>query len=292
MTGGRGHGNVSARRLLERGANELERVSVADARFQAELLLRHALGWSREALLSRLHEPVPAEVSGHFFQLIERRRGRVPVQYVVGSQEFYGLSFRVTPAVLIPRPETEGIVDEAVKALRDRPSPRIVDVGCGSGCIAVALAHTLPEAEIVAIDSSPAALAVARENSLVHRVASRIEFLEGNLLEPIRGERGKIDAIVTNPPYISDDELGTLEPEVVDHEPRQALSGGRDGLSVIERLLPEVDDTLRRGGLLYMEVGHDQDARVRALIERTSLEHVRTVADLRGIPRIVIARKP
>jgi release factor glutamine methyltransferase len=278
--------------LLERGANELERVSVADARFQAELLLRHALGWSREALLSRLHEPVPAEVSGHFFQLIERRRGRVPVQYVVGSQEFYGLSFRVTPAVLIPRPETEGIVDEAVKALRDRPSPRIVDVGCGSGCIAVALAHTLPEAEIVAIDSSPAALAVARENSLVHRVASRIEFLEGNLLEPIRGERGKIDAIVTNPPYISDDELGTLEPEVVDHEPRQALSGGRDGLSVIERLLPEVDDTLRRGGLLYMEVGHDQDARVRALIERTSLEHVRTVADLRGIPRIVIARKP
>lgn len=283
---------MSARRLLERGANELERVSVADARFQAELLLRHALGWSREALLSRLHEPVPAEVSGHFFQLIERRRGRVPVQYVVGSQEFYGLSFRVTPAVLIPRPETEGIVDEAVKALRDRPSPRIVDVGCGSGCIAVALAHTLPEAEIVAIDSSPAALAVARENSLVHRVASRIEFLEGNLLEPIRGERGKIDAIVTNPPYISDDELGTLEPEVVDHEPRQALSGGRDGLSVIERLLPEVDDTLRRGGLLYMEVGHDQDARVRALIERTSLEHVRTVADLRGIPRIVIARKP
>jgi release factor glutamine methyltransferase len=278
--------------LLERGANELERVSVADARFQAELLLRHALGWSREALLSRLHEPVPAEVSGHFFQLIERRRGHVPVQYVVGSQEFYGLSFRVTPAVLIPRPETEGIVDEAVKALRDRPSPRIVDVGCGSGCIAVALAHTLPEAEIVAIDSSPAALAVARENSLVHRVASRIEFLEGNLLEPIRGERGKIDAIVTNPPYISDDELGTLEPEVVDHEPRQALSGGRDGLSVIERLLPEVDDTLRRGGLLYMEVGHDQDARVRALIERTSLEHVRTVADLRGIPRIVIARKP
>jgi release factor glutamine methyltransferase len=278
--------------LLERGANELERVSVADARFQAELLLRHALGWSREALLTRLHEPVPAEVSGHFFQLIERRRGRVPVQYVVGSQEFYGLSFRVTPAVLIPRPETEGIVDEAVKALRDRPSPRIVDVGCGSGCIAVALAHTLPEAEIVAIDSSPAALAVARENSLVHRVASRIEFLEGNLLEPIRGERGKIDAIVTNPPYISDDELGTLEPEVVDHEPRQALSGGRDGLSVIERLLPEVDDTLRRGGLLYMEVGHDQDARVRALIERTSLEHVRTVADLRGIPRIVIARKP
>lgn len=292
VTGVGGHGKVSAGRLLERGATELERVPVPDARFQAELLLRHALGWSREMLLSRLHEPVPGEVSGHFFQLIERRRGRVPVQYVVGSQEFYGLSFRVTPAVLIPRPETEGIVDETIKELLDKPRPRIVDVGCGSGCIAIALAHSLPEAEIVAIDSSPAALAVARENSLVHGVASRIEFLEGDLLAPLRGTSASIDAIVCNPPYIPDDELDTLEPEVVDHEPRQALSGGDDGLGVIARLLPEVDNTLRVGGVLCIEVGHDQDARVRGLIQRTGLEHKRTVSDLGGIPRIVIARKP
>ncbi len=292
MTGVGNHGKVSAGRLLERGASELERVHVADPRFQAELLLRHALGWSRESLLSRLHEPVPAEASGHFFQLIERRRGRVPVQYLVGSQEFYGLSLRVTPAVLIPRPETEGIVDEAIRVLADTPRPRIVDVGCGSGCIAIALAHTLPEAELLAIDASSAALAVARENSLVHGVAERIEFLEGDLLEPIQGMSGKIDAIVSNPPYVPNDELGTLEPEVVDHEPRPALSGGKDGLCVIERLLPAVDETLRSGGFLCMEIGHDQDERVRELIQHTSLNHVRTVADLGGIPRIVIANKP
>ena len=287
MTSG---GNPSAGRLLERGASELARVGVADSRFQAELLLRHALGCSRESLLARLHQPVPAEASGHFFQLVERRRGRVPVQYVVGTQEFYGLSFRVTPAVLIPRPESEGLVEETVRELGDTHEPRIVDVGCGSGCIAVAIAHTLPEAELVAIDESPPALAIARENALRHGVASRIEFLRGDLLAPL--QTGNVDAIVSNPPYIADDELETLEPEVSGHEPRRALSGGKDGLSVIERLLPAADKALRRGGFFFMEIGHDQDERVSELVNRAGLEHLRTVADLAGIPRIVVAQKP
>ena len=281
---------MSAGRLLERGASELERVGVAESRIQAELLLRHALGCSRESLLARIHEPVPAEASGHFFQLVERRRGRVPVQYVVGTQEFYGLSFRVTPAVLIPRPESEGLVEEAVRELGDTHEPRIVDVGCGSGCIAVAIAHTLAKAELVAIDQSPAALAIARENALHHDVASRIEFLEGDLLEPL--QTGDVDAIVSNPPYVPDDELDTLEPEVSEHEPRQALSGGKDGLSVIERLLPAADKALGCGGFLFMEIGHDQDERVRELVKKAGLEHLRTVPDLAGIPRIVVAKKP
>jgi len=281
---------MSAGRLLERGASELERVGVADSRIQAELLLRHALGCSRESLLARLHEPVPAEASGHFFQLVERRRGRVPVQYVVGTQEFYGLSFRVTPAVLIPRPESEGLVEEAVGELGDTHESRIVDVGCGSGCITVAIAHTLAKAELVAIDQSPAALAIAQENALRHGVASRIEFLEGNLLVPL--QTGDVDAIVSNPPYVPDDELETLEPEVSEHEPRQALSGGKDGLSVIERLLPEAGKALRHGGFFFMEIGHDQDERVRELVTKAGLEHLRTVPDLTGIPRIVVAKKP
>ncbi len=288
MTSG-GNRLMSAGRLLERGASELERVGVADSRVQAELLLRHALGCSRESLLARLHEPVPAEASGHFFQLVERRRGRVPVQYVVGTQEFYGLSFRVTPAVLIPRPESEGLVEEAVRELDDTHEPRIVDVGCGSGCIAVAIAHALAKAELVAIDRSPAALAIARENALHHDVASRIEFLEGDLLVPLQS--GDVDAIVSNPPYVPDDELDTLEPEVSEHEPRQALSGGKDGLSVIERLLPAADKARRRGGFLFMEIGHDQDERVRELVTKAGLEHLRTVPDLAGIPRIVVAKK-
>ena len=280
---------MSAGRLLERGASELERVGVADSRFQAELLLRHALGCTRESLLARLHQPVPAEASGHFFQLVERRRGRVPVQYVVGTQEFYGLSFRVTPAVLIPRPESEGLVEEAVRELGATHEPRIVDVGCGSGCIAVAIAHTLSEAEVVAIDASPQALAIARENALRHGVASRIEFIEGDLLVPLQTRN--VDAIVSNPPYIPDEELETLEPEVSEHEPRQALSGGKDGLSVIERLLPEADKALRRGGFFFMEIGHDQDERVRELVKKSGLEYVRTVPDLAGIPRIVVSKK-
>ena len=281
---------MNAARLLERGAWELERVGVADSRIQAELLLRHALGCSRESLLARLHEAVPAEASGHFFQLVERRRGRVPVQYVVGTQEFYGLSFRVTPAVLIPRPESEGLVEEAVRELGDTHEPRIVDVGCGSGCIAVAIAHTLPDAELVAIDASPAALAIARENALSHGVASRIEFLEGDLVAPLQA--GDVDAIVSNPPYVPDDELETLEPEVFEHEPRRALSGGKDGLSVIERLLSAADKPLRRGGWFFMEIGHGQDESVRELVKKSGLDYLRTVPDLAGIPRIVVAKKP
>lgn len=281
---------MSAGRLLQRGVSELERAGVADSRIQAELLLRHALGCSRESLLVRLHEPVPAEASGHFFQLVERRRGRVPVQYVVGAQEFFGLSFRVTPAVLIPRPESEGLVEETVRELGDAHEPRIVDVGCGSGCVTVAIAHTLAAAELVAIDQSPAALAIARENALRHGVASRIEFLEGDLLIPL--QTGDVDAIVSNPPYVPDDELETLEPEVSEHEPRQALSGGKDGLSVIERLLPAADKALRHGGFFFMEIGHDQDERVKELVTKAGLEHLRTVPDLAGIPRIVVAKKP
>jgi release factor glutamine methyltransferase len=280
---------MSAGRLLERGTSELERVGVADSRIQAELLLRHALGCSRASLLARLREPVPAEASGHFFQLVERRRGRVPVQYIIGTQEFYGLSFRVSPAVLIPRPESEGLVEEAVRELGNTHEPHIVDVGCGSGCIAVAIAHTLPDAELVAIDTSPPALAIARENALSHGVASRIEFLEGDLLAPL--QTGDVDAIVSNPPYIPDNELETLEPEVSEHEPRQALSGGTDGLSVIERLLPAADKALRRGGLFLMEIGHDQNDRVREIVESTGLDYLRTAADLAGIPRIIVARK-
>lgn len=280
---------MSAGRLLERGTSELEQIGVPDSRFQAELLLRHALGCSRESLLARLNEPVSAEASGHFFQLVERRRGRVPVQYVVGTQEFYGLSFRVTPAVLIPRPESEGLVDLAIAELGSTAEPRIVDIGCGSGCIAVAVAHALPEAELVAIDSSPAALAIARENALRHGVASRIQFLEGDLLEPVPG--GGFDAIVSNPPYIPDSELETLEPEVSEHEPRQALSGGEDGLAVIERLLPQSERALRKGGFLFMEIGHGQDERVRELVESAGLQYLRTVPDLAGIPRIVVAKK-
>jgi len=280
---------MSAARFLERGADELGRAGITEARVEAELLLRHALGCTRESLLARLQEPVPAEATGHFFQLVERRRGRVPVQYIIGTQEFYGLSFRVTPAVLIPRPETEGVVEQTALAFENARAPRIADIGCGSGCIAVALAHTLRDAELVAIDRSKAALAIARENALRHGVVARVELLESDLLEAVADS--DLDAVVSNPPYIPDEELAGLEPEVTEHEPRDALSGGADGLDVIRRLVPQAHRALRPGGMLVLEIGHGQSQAVETLLREAALLHERTVPDLAGIPRIVIARK-
>ncbi len=289
MTTGDNRGNMSAARFLERGADELGRAGITEARLEAELLLRHALGCTRESLLTRLQEPVPAEATGHFFQLVERRRGHVPVQYIIGTQDFYGLSFHVTPAVLIPRPETEGVVEQTALAFENARAPRIADIGCGSGCIAVALAHILRDAELVAVDRSKAALAIARENALRHGVVARVEFLESDLLEAVADS--DLDAVVSNPPYIPDEELAGLEPEVTEHEPRDALSGGADGLDVIRRLLPQVHQALKPGGILVLEIGHGQSQAVETLLREAALEHERTVPDLAGIPRIVIARK-
>ena len=288
--------SLSVHRRLERGASELRSTSVEGSRFEAELLLRHALGWSRESLLARLHEPVSAEAAGHYFQLVERRRGRVPIQHILGNQEFFGLSFRVTPAVLIPRPETEGVVEEALRELGGGSGTavalRIADVGCGSGCIAIALARELSETHIVAIDISPAALAVARENAIRHEVDGRVELVLGDLLAPLLERGSRVDAVVSNPPYVVDAEIESLAPEVSEHEPRTALAGGGDdGLSIVSRLLVQANEALKQGGLLFMEIGRGQDRRVAELTSDSSLELLRIVPDLAGIPRVVVARK-
>lgn len=285
--------SLTAERLLERGLHELQAAGIESARFQAELLLRHALGCSREFLLTHLHQPITGEVSGHFFQLLQKRCGHVPVQYLVGSQEFWGLDFRVTPAVLIPRPETEGVVEEALAELERKGSPRIADVGCGSGCIAVALASSRADAELIAIDISPAALAVARENALRSETHHRIRFVSGDLLEPVLAETpGELDAVVSNPPYISDAELLELSPEVAEHEPRLALAGGVDGLDVVRRLLPQAARALAPGGVLVSEIAAGHSTTAQTLVEASGLELLRIQSDLAGIPRVVVARKP
>ncbi len=284
---------LSAHRLLERGASELREAGVPEARFEAELLLRHALGWSREAFFARLHEPAGAEAAGHYFHLLERRRGRVPIQHILGTQEFYGLTFRVTPSVLIPRPETEGVVDEALTELsaRDHGTLRIADVGCGSGCIAIAIAREIPGARLFAIDASVAALGVARENAAAHGVEGRITFLHGDFLDPLleRGER--LDLLVSNPPYIVDADIEELAPEVKEHEPRMALAGGADGLSAITRLLEGVGAVLDVEGVLVMEIGQGQDRQVAERVRSSGLELLRIAPDLAGTPRVVVARK-
>ncbi len=282
-------GTPSAGRLLERGTKDLAAAGIEEPRFQAELLLRHALGWTREHLLARMGDSVAAESLGHFFQLVERRRSRVPLQYLTGQQEFYGFDFHVTPAVLIPRPETEAIVEQASLALRDITDPSIIDVGTGSGCLAVALALTLPSARITAIDQSPAALAIARDNAVRHGVADRVETREGNLLDGI--ETREVHAVVSNPPYIADADFASLEPEVSDHEPREALSGGADGLDLIRRLVPQAFSVLRAGGSLFMELGIGQAEAVERIATEAGFVNIRIIADLQAIPRVMLAEK-
>ncbi len=283
----------SARRLLERGAQELAQAGVDRSRWEAEVLLRQAIGCSRETLLADLAEPVEAEATGYFFQLVDRRRGRVPLQYLLGTQEFWGLEFLVTPAVFIPRPETEGLVEETIARLGDR-SARVADVGCGSGCVAISIASSLPNSRVYATEISPAALAVARENANRNGVSSRIEFLQGDLLAPLvsMSTPPVLDLVVSNPPYVPEVDMAGLQPEVKEHEPRVALAAGPDGLDAMRRLLPQAKSVLAPGGLVLLEIGMGMEQRVKDLIAETGLSWETTVPDLQGFPRVVVAVKP
>ena len=235
----------------------------------------------------------PAEA--RYRDLVARRAARHPLQYLTGIQEFWSLSFKVTPAVLIPRPETEGII-EAFLRLCDAPDPVVLDVGTGSGCLAVTVARELPGARVFAGDLSEAALAVARENAAAHGVAARIDFRRGDLFGPFRGSghgtdlSGRVDFILTNPPYLGDDEFPGLMPEVRDHEPRGALSAGPDALAVHRRLARECAEFLKPGGHLIAEMGLGQEAALRALYGgQPRLEVTAVLPDLAGIPRVLVA---
>jgi release factor glutamine methyltransferase len=232
------------------------------------------------------------EFAEAFDELIRRRASREPVAYITGVREFYGREFHVTPAVLIPRPETELVVEEALSAL---PSTRrasgglfIVDVGTGSGCLAVTMALERPDARVLATDISAAALEVARANAQALGVADRVEFMRTSLLPPLDAPA---DMIVSNPPYIPERDRPTLQPDVREFEPVQALFGGDDGLDVIRALVQAAAGALRRGGWLVMEIGAGQGPAVRTLIEQAgalSLGHVQP--DLQGIERVVVAK--
>jgi release factor glutamine methyltransferase len=207
------------------------------------------------------------------------------MQYILGETEFYGLTFKVTPEVLIPRPETEHLVEAALNHVSRAASVRICDVGTGSGAIAVALAQKLPRAQLTAVDLSPAVLAVAGENAERHRVEGRIRFVESNLLDGLRDER--FDLVLSNPPYVRDDEV--LEVQVRDYEPHAALFAGPTGLEVYQRLIPQAHKALVPGGWLLMEIGHGQRSALAELL--AGWENVNFKDDLQGIPRVAIAQR-
>ncbi len=258
------------------------------ARRDAELLLLHIIHVERAALLVRWKEVLERQEGERYLAHLERRLAGEPIQYILGETEFYGLPFRVTPDVLIPRPETEHLVEKVIELAASFRAPRIVDVGTGSGAIAVALARKLPHAEVAAIDLSAPALAIAQENA--ERNGVTVRFLAGDLLTPVAGE--VFDFVVSNPPYVPEADRESLSVEVRDFEPALALFAGQDGLNLHRRLIPGALASLAPGGFVALEIGFGQSAGVAILLAQAGFAEIEFIPDLQGIPRIACAQKP
>jgi release factor glutamine methyltransferase len=276
-------------KLLTWTTDYLRRRGSESPRLDAEVMLAHVLSWQRVQLYTHYEEEIGTSARGDFRELVRRRAEGAPVAYLVGRKEFYSLPLEVSPEVLIPRPESEFVVVEFLEVARSLVQPRGVDVGTGSGNLAIACTHQHPSAGFVAIDISPRALEVARRNATRHGVADRIDILVGDLLGPV-AEEPPFDVILSNPPYIPTEVIPTLEPGVRDHEPHVALDGGPGGLAVVTRLIEQAIPLLRHEGHLILEIGTAQERPVRALIESHSeLGLVPTVYDLHKHPRVIRA---
>jgi release factor glutamine methyltransferase len=312
---------MDIRAALKEGMAQLRAAQIPSHTLAAELLLMHALERDRAWIYGHPEEFLDPPAAEKFLALIARRVAGEPVQYLTGKQEFWGLEFEVTPAVLIPRPETEHVMEVALARLGERgikihmdtgaprEKLRVADVGTGSGCLAVALAWELPHAEVYATDISAPALEVARRNAARHGVADRIQFLQRDLLTglenidlssvvaqhaaPPSTQRGPLfDLIVSNPPYIARNEAPQLQREVRDHEPHAALFGGPTGTEMYQRLIDPARDLLRDRGILVLELGHDSAEHVRGIFDaQTAWTKVAVTMDLAGIPRVLAAER-
>ncbi len=271
---------------LTHGAKTLEGVS-AQPRRDAELLLLRVIDRDRTFLLTHPEvELTPAQIT-QYDAWLRRRITHEPIQYILGEQEFYGLTFVVTPDVLIPRPETEHLVDALLARVRHDEALHIADIGTGSGAIAVALARALPRAHFTALDISEAALAVAQRNAAAHHVENRMQFLRSDLLNTVAGEH--FDAIVSNPPYVAEADRAALEPQVRDYEPASALFAGPSGLDIYQRLIPQAYAALKPGGWLLMEIGQGQRDALAQLL--TNWNNLCFIDDLQKIPRVAVAQR-
>ncbi|HEU4769258.1 MAG TPA: peptide chain release factor N(5)-glutamine methyltransferase, partial [Pyrinomonadaceae bacterium] len=266
---------------LKEATQMLRDAGVPEARREAGSLLSFVISKDRTFLISHAEDLVATEALKRFRDAVTRRAAGEPLQYITGVQDFFGREFRVTPDVLIPRPETELLVEAALEAIANEATPTICDVGTGSGCIAITLLCERRDARAVALDISPAALEVAAQNARRHGVEERIVFKVSDCFETVDSE---FELIVSNPPYVSADALSGLQREVKDHEPLVALSPGADGLSVIRRLLEDGQAFLKKSGHLIMEIGFDQGEKVQGLIDSKIWQLVEIRPDLQGIP--------
>ena len=286
--------NVRTRDALQLARGRLDASGVEAPGFEAEYLLRHTLGCTRETLLLELDTDIPVSAQRRFDGLIERRASGEPSAYITGHKEFYGLDFKVDPRALIPRPETELLVELGLDFASQRTSGgtilNIVDVGTGCGVIAVALAVHLPKATITATDLFPEALELAAENVARHHAEDRVTLLHGDLLAPVSRP---IDILVSNPPYIPSPEIPNLAREITNHEPGLALDGGPDGMAVIERLVQQTKDKLSPSGAMFIEIGWDQGRRALAHARHLWPDFKASITpDLAGLDRVLTIRSP
>jgi release factor glutamine methyltransferase len=283
---------------LTSAVDRLTSAQVGSPRMNAELLLRFTLGCDRAYLFAHPERELTAEEQARYFETLDQRGRGVPAQYITGHQEFWGMDFIVTPAVLIPRPETEHVIETVLKLIKECPdgdraaSPgyqrRIVDAGTGSGCIALALANELPQAEIHATDISSAALEIAHVNAARHQYENRVHLHETDLLQGL--EPGRFDFVVSNPPYVGESEEDQVQLEVRKFEPRNAVFAGPTGLEVIERLIPQAHAALKPAGWLVMEISGTIADGVKRML--SGWQQVQITNDLQGIPRVASAQKP
>ncbi len=280
----------TVRRILEWTTAHLSKHGSESPRLDAEILLAHARKCTRIELYTRFDDVLTEEQRAKMRELVQRRAKAEPVAYLVGKREFYGLPFRVTAEVLIPRPDTETLVMELLTIAKSFESPRILDVGTGSGCIAVAIAANMKSARLTAIDISQKALEIAGENAEAHKVSDQITFLAGDGFAPLPIE-AKFDFIVSNPPYVTEAELDQLQPDVGLHEPKLALVSGSDGLDMVRVLIQETPKHLVPAGSLLMEIAPEQAQTVQALLETNGrYENVRILKDLSNHPRVIAAQ--
>ena len=278
-------------RILDDATARLARAGVDSPRLDAELMLARAADTTRSAIWSALTRISPA-ATGRFEAMLSRRQAREPLAYILGSKEFYSLEFEITPAVLIPRPETEVLVGAALEFAAAHPDARVLDIGTGSGAIAIALAANAPRISVIATDIEESALAVARRNVARHHLEDRIALRWADVFEPLDGgdALGEFDLIVSNPPYVEISAIDSLEPEVRDYEPPAALFAGADAFECYKRIAGGACEHLNRDGAVMVEVGAGQAAAVSALFREAGLHLTGVINDLAGIERVVTAR--
>ena len=276
---------------LTKAVKYLDERGVPEGRASAEFLLAETLNTGRGNVLAAPSRALTEKQAFHFWEMIKERGKRNPIAHIIGRQPFLGLDIEVTPDVLIPRPETEELVLECERLVKTmgQPAPKVVDLGTGSGCIAIALAQLLPQATVFATDISDKALKLAEKNAITHHVGTRVRFVREDLFSEKQGLRGWADLVVSNPPYIPSKEVDKLEPEVL-KEPRLALDGGKDGLEAVRAVAKASTKLLKSGGLIALEIGAGQGADVSTILIEAGYKHVILKKDASGVERFAAAK--